>query len=113
MDVKIISKLHKDFESHIHKEGELEYWLARDLQILLGYDRWENFQNAVVKAKISCGKAKQQLFDHFREVTKMILLGKGAKKSVDDIMLTRYACYLIAQNGDPKMKTLEKGKLLA
>lgn len=102
MDTQIISKLHKNFESCVHKEGDLEYWLARDLQVLLGYDRWENFENAISKAKTACKNAKQQPSDHFRDITKTILGGKGAKKSVNDMELTRYACYLVAQNGDPK-----------
>ncbi len=102
MDTQIITKLHRNFESCVHKDGDLEYWLARDLQVLLGYDRWENFQNAVDKAKISCEKAKQQLSDHFCDTLNTYTSGKGATKSVKDIMLTRYACYLIAQNGDPK-----------
>ncbi|MFA5776202.1 MAG: DNA damage-inducible protein D [Patescibacteria group bacterium] len=102
MDTLIISKLHKNFEEHVHEENGTEYWFARDLQKLLGYDRWENFENAVDKARIACKNAKQQPSDHLRDVTKMILSGKGAQKLINDIMLTRYACYLIAQNGDPR-----------
>jgi len=102
MDTLIISKLHKNFEEHVHEENGTEYWFARDLQKLLGYDRWENFENAVDKARIACKNAKQQPSDHLRDVTKTILSGKGAQKLINDIMLTRYACYLIAQNGDPR-----------
>ncbi len=102
MDIQIISKLHKNFESCVHKDRDLEYWSARDLQVLLGYDRWENFQNAVDKAKIACEKAKQKVADNFHDIEKASISGRNTKKLVQDIMLTRYACYLIAQNGDPK-----------
>ncbi|MBO7624686.1 MAG: DNA damage-inducible protein D [Bacteroidales bacterium] len=82
--------------------GEMEIWYARELQHMLGYARWENFAVAVGRAMQSCKSQKINIDDHFREVTKMIALAKGAQRSVPDFMLTRYACYLIAQNGDPK-----------
>ena len=84
-------------------EGEaLEMWYARELQQVLGYTRWENFVVAIGRAMESCKTLGVNVDDHFREVTKMIALAKGARRKVQDFMLTRYACYLIAQNGDPK-----------
>ena len=87
-------------------EGEnneqVEIWFARDLQTVLGYSRWENFQTAIKRAVESCNSQGINIDDHFREVTKMVTLGSGATREVQDYMLTRYACYLIAQNGDPR-----------
>jgi len=80
----------------------IEVWYARELQHILGYARWENFAEAVGRAMQSCKSQRISIDDHFREVTKMIDLAKGAQRPVQDFMLTRYACYLIAQNGDPK-----------
>ena len=82
--------------------GNIEVWYARELQHVLGYARWENFAEAIGRAMQSCKSQGISIDDHFREVTKMIDLAKGAQRPVQDFMLTRYACYLIAQNGDPK-----------
>lgn len=85
---------------------KVEIWLARDLQPLLGYARWENFQVAINRAVESCKTQGVNVDDHFREVTKMVTLGSGATREVQDYMLTRYACYLIAQNGDPRKEQI-------
>lgn len=93
-----------------HIEGEngekLEVWFARDLQSRLGYARWENFQVAIGRAVESCKSQNINVDDHFREVTKMVTLGSGAQREIQDYMLTRFACYLIAQNGDPKKEEI-------
>ena len=84
----------------------IEVWYARELQQVLGYTRWENFVVAISRATESCKTLKVNVDDHFREVTKMVLLGSGSQRKVQDFMLTRYACYLIAQNGDPKKEEI-------
>lgn len=103
MKREMILQLTTTFEGHAQQaEGGVEYWLARDLQHLLGYANWVNFLNVVSKAKTACDVSKHRISDHFVDVSKMVDLGSGSQREVDDLMLTRYACYLIAQNGDPK-----------
>jgi DNA-damage-inducible protein D len=106
VEKETIIKLNKSFEESAYEQDGVEYWLARELQILLGYSDWRNFINAVEKAKESCKTIGEAVLDHFVDVTKMVKIGSGAERKQDDIMLTRYACYLIAQNGDPKKEQI-------
>jgi len=103
MKTDLIHNLTETFEAHAQEtEGGIEFWLARDLQYLLGYAKWDNFLNVVSRAKTACEVSEHIIKDHFADVGKMVDLGSGSQREVDDIMLTRFACYLIAQNGDPR-----------
>jgi DNA-damage-inducible protein D len=96
-----IMSLMQAFESAAHQDEQGEYWLARELYPLLGYSTWEKFQGPIEKAKASCAQANEDIEDHFHHVVKMVEIGSGAEREREDIELTRFACYLIAQNGDP------------
>ena len=103
MKKELIQKLHKSFEDCAHRsEDGVEYWLARELQELLEYMQWRNFEAVIDKAKVACEGAGQTVADHFADVSKMVEIGSLTQRPVDDLALTRYACYLIAQNGDPR-----------
>ena len=103
MDKEVVARLHTSFEDMLRRYPEtgVEYWCARDLQMLLGYAKWENFAKVVDKAIVACQNSGYDPKDHFADIRKMVGLGSGARREIQDIALTRYACYLIAQNGDP------------
>ena len=102
MKTEEIIELFRQFESIANEYEGVECWSARELAKLLGYAQWRNFENIVNKAKAACEHAEQEVSYHFAEVGKMVSLGSGSEREVSDYMLTRYACYLVAQNGDPR-----------
>lgn len=107
MKKELVKSLTDTFQDHSNNtENGIEFWFARDIQQLLGYTEWRNFFKVVVKAKTACEASGNAISDHFVDVNKTIEMPKGASKDIEDIMLTRYACYLIAQNGDPKKEPI-------
>jgi DNA-damage-inducible protein D len=106
MEKQLIIRLTKNFEESAKEKDGIEFWLARDLQKLLGYDKWDNFSKVIEKAKESCRNSGFEIMDHFPDVGKTISMPKGASKEIEDYLLTRYACYLIAQNGDPRKEEI-------
>lgn len=103
----LVNNTEKDFESikHVDENGT-EFWYARELMTMLEYSKWGNFIKVIDKAKESCKNSNMNILDHFADVGKMIMVAKGAEREIDDYKLTRYACYLIAQNGDTRKKTI-------
>ena len=107
MRKELIVSLNKSFEDYAHKEEGVEFWFARDLQQLLGYIEWRKFLGVIEKAKEACNNSHNEVIDDFVGAAKTIAMPKGATKEIEDYKLTRYACYLIAQNGDPRKEQID------
>ena len=101
-----IRTIELDEITRFDEENQIEYWFARELMGTLGYGRWENFEKSIKRAMESCESQGIAIEDHFREVTKIVQIGSSAKRKIKDYMLTRYACYLIAMNGDPQKEEI-------
>ena len=107
MKTELVHTLTNTFEAHAQRaDNGVEFWLARDIQYLLGYAQWRNFIAVINKAKTACEVSSHPVTDQFADVSKLVDLGSGSQREIDDIMLTRYACYLIAQNGDPSKQEI-------
>lgn len=107
MKTELVQSLTSNFEACAQRaESGVEFWLARDIQHLLGYSEWRNFLAVINKGKTACEVSGHTVADHFVDVNKMVDLGSGSQRDIDDLMLTRYACYLIAQNGDPRKQEI-------
>ncbi|MDO9036671.1 MAG: BRO family protein [Methanoregula sp.] len=112
MKQALIRHLHKNFEDYVQVQEGVEFWFARDLQNLLGYTEWRNFLKVIEKARESCQNSNNAISDHFVDVNKMVPLGSGSMRELEDILLTRYACYLIAQNGDPRKEEIAFARVI-
>jgi len=108
MEKGLMVRLHTQFDeiANTWPDSEIEFWYARDLQVLLGYVQWRNFLDVIERAKAACANSGANVSNHFADASKMVPIGSGAERPVEDIMLTRYACYLIAQNGDPRKEPI-------
>ena len=108
MDKNQITNLKSKFDelAHIDKQSGVEFWYARELMPTLQYAQWRRFSEAIERAKLACKNSGNMVENHFADVGKMVTIGSGAQRNIDDIKLTRYACYLIAQNGDPRKEEI-------
>lgn len=108
MNKDLIVRMEGQFDAlaHVVPNEDVEFWYARDLQEPLGYVQWRNFQEVIAKARIACENAGVASANHFADISKKVRIGSGAERSIDDVMLTRYACYLVAQNGDPRKEPI-------
>ena len=108
---ELVKYSEQTFESikHVNEYGE-EYWLARELQLVLEYAQWRRFSDAIERAKLACKNSGFAVEDHFADVGKMVDIGSGAERQIDDVMLSRYACYLIVMNGDPRKEVIAIGQ---
>ena len=108
---ELVKYSEQTFESikHINEYGE-EYWLARELQSVLEYAQWRRFSDAIERAKLACKNSGFAIEDHFADIGKMVDIGSGAEREIDDVLLSRYACYLIVMNGDPRKEVIAVGQ---